>query len=263
MKLLIFSSSDFSVYSLGLIEFSLRDGHEVAGVVIRRTFQIRRIREELRHGLTYFFSKVCKKIFSYSNNFSENKSGWCKLLEENDIRIKRVSSYCNEKGIKYIKVNEFNNKATIEFIENVNADVALFGGGGIIRQDILNKIDIINCHMGILPKYRGNYPWIWALLNGDINDIGLTVHLMVTELDLGPILTKYYLPPLSYHNISKLVNLLEFNMITQILSGLSKYQDHLRMGQLPSTNIPKEGRLYFKPHASLFYLANEIAKKNL
>ena len=45
----------------------------------------------------------------------------------------------------------------------------------------------INLHLGLLPRYAGVAPYFWALRNGE-PEVGLTVHMMVAELDAGPIL---------------------------------------------------------------------------
>ena len=48
---------------------------------------------------------------------------------------------------------------------------------------------IINAHAGDLPRYRGNACPNWAILNGE-PEVVVTLHLMATELDAGPILLK-------------------------------------------------------------------------
>jgi folate-dependent phosphoribosylglycinamide formyltransferase PurN len=45
----------------------------------------------------------------------------------------------------------------------------------------------INLHLGLLPRYAGVAPYFWVLRNGE-TEAGLTVHMMVAEVDAGPIL---------------------------------------------------------------------------
>jgi UDP-4-amino-4-deoxy-L-arabinose formyltransferase/UDP-glucuronic acid dehydrogenase (UDP-4-keto-hexauronic acid decarboxylating) len=52
---------------------------------------------------------------------------------------------------------------------------------------------ILNAHGGDLPRYRGNAPFAWALLNGEAT-VGFTVHEMNDELDAGPIYLKRFVP---------------------------------------------------------------------
>jgi methionyl-tRNA formyltransferase len=48
---------------------------------------------------------------------------------------------------------------------------------------------ILNAHGGDLPRYRGNAPFAWALLNGE-RTAGITIHSMDDGLDSGPIFCK-------------------------------------------------------------------------
>ncbi len=45
----------------------------------------------------------------------------------------------------------------------------------------------INLHWGLLPAYAGIAPYFWVLRNGE-SEAGLTVHVMVPELDAGDVL---------------------------------------------------------------------------
>ena len=45
----------------------------------------------------------------------------------------------------------------------------------------------VNLHPGLLPKYRGADPVFWQLKNREING-GITVHLMTSRIDHGPVL---------------------------------------------------------------------------
>lgn len=63
------------------------------------------------------------------------------------------------------------------------------GSTKIIPNDILRKVKIgsINIHPSILPKYRGRYSTVNAILNGK-NSTGLTVHWIGKEIDYGNII---------------------------------------------------------------------------
>ncbi len=71
-----------------------------------------------------------------------------------------------------------------------NADVAIsVNWKTLIRSPMLSAFrhGIVNAHTGDLPRYRGNATPNWAILRGE-NEIVLTLHRMVEELDAGPIL---------------------------------------------------------------------------
>ena len=52
---------------------------------------------------------------------------------------------------------------------------------------------IINCHGGLLPRYRGLMPSFWGLANGE-KEGGVTVHFVDAKLDNGPILVQRRFP---------------------------------------------------------------------
>ena len=51
------------------------------------------------------------------------------------------------------------------------------------------RLGVVNTHPSRLPRYRGPFPFAWAIREGD-DEIWLTVHLMDEEFDTGPILAQ-------------------------------------------------------------------------
>jgi UDP-4-amino-4-deoxy-L-arabinose formyltransferase/UDP-glucuronic acid dehydrogenase (UDP-4-keto-hexauronic acid decarboxylating) len=67
---------------------------------------------------------------------------------------------------------------------------------GIVPQPIVDcfTLGILNSHAGDLPRYRGNAPLAWAILQGE-ERVGLCIHKMVGgELDSGDIVARDYHP---------------------------------------------------------------------
>ena len=64
----------------------------------------------------------------------------------------------------------------------------------IIDKNFLSifPLGILNAHVGDLPRYKGNAAANWAILNFE-QQVALTIHKMVEELDSGPYLLKEYL----------------------------------------------------------------------
>ncbi len=54
-------------------------------------------------------------------------------------------------------------------------------------------LGILNAHAGDLPRYRGNACPNWAILAGE-DHVGACVHLMVPELDAGPVVLRSRFP---------------------------------------------------------------------
>lgn len=58
-----------------------------------------------------------------------------------------------------------------------------------VKKEYVDKYTFVNCHAGILPRYRGFSSNAWAIINGE-KEIGYTIHKMDEDLDNGGI---YYI----------------------------------------------------------------------
>ena len=83
-----------------------------------------------------------------------------------------------------------NSKACYNFLVEQQPDLVLILGTRIISERILQSIDapFVNIHAGITPAYRGVHGGYWALANGDIENAGVSVHLVDRGIDTGAIL---------------------------------------------------------------------------
>ncbi len=72
----------------------------------------------------------------------------------------------------------------------IKPDVVVVLGTRIIGKETLAAITVpvINSHAGWNPAYRGQAGGYWALVNGDQNHAGVTVHLVDAGVDTGGIL---------------------------------------------------------------------------
>lgn len=89
-----------------------------------------------------------------------------------------------------------------DFVENHNSDEAItrlrkngcdlilnLGTPRILTSKFINSFTaVINCHPGLLPKYRGCSAVEWSIFNGD--PVGNTVHLMDSGIDTGRIISR-------------------------------------------------------------------------
>jgi len=81
-------------------------------------------------------------------------------------------------------------KSFIDELKKYNADLFVVAAyGQILKQELLDipKLDCINVHASLLPKYRGASPIRSAILNGD-KKTGITIMKMVLKMDSGPII---------------------------------------------------------------------------
>ena len=95
------------------------------------------------------------------------------------------------------EVNSINDEETMKLLSNFQADVVVVNGTRIIKKEILESIEtpFINTHSGITPKYRGVHGGYWALTENDLENCGVTIHLVDTGIDTGGILYQGLIKP--------------------------------------------------------------------
>ena len=71
-------------------------------------------------------------------------------------------------------------------------DLLIIFGTSILGKKVLSipKEGVINLHTGYLPDYRGVRSEFWALLNGEPEKVGHTIHFVTREIDGGDILRR-------------------------------------------------------------------------
>lgn len=81
-------------------------------------------------------------------------------------------------------------------IVDLNPDLIITAAyGQIVPDEVLNapKIECINVHGSLLPKYRGGAPIHYSVLNGD-EKTGVTIMKMVSKMDAGAIISQADFP---------------------------------------------------------------------
>jgi folate-dependent phosphoribosylglycinamide formyltransferase PurN len=93
-------------------------------------------------------------------------------------------------SIERRRIGSVNSKACRDVLRALQPRVVAVYGTRIIRRETLKAVSapFINCHAGINPKYRGQHPGYWALVNGDAQNVGVTIHLVDEGVDTGAVL---------------------------------------------------------------------------
>lgn len=86
--------------------------------------------------------------------------------------------------------NGTNSEETMLMLTKVSPAIVLLGQTGIVSNKILEipSIGTLNAHPGVLPNYRGLDCFKWAILNDDLENIGVAVHWVDCGIDTGPII---------------------------------------------------------------------------
>ena len=94
------------------------------------------------------------------------------------------------KGIAITNFGSVNSRACIDWLRGLRPDVVVLNGTRIISSSLLESCNAVflNLHCGITPAYRGVHGGYWACLNGDHDNLGVTIHLVDNGIDTGAIL---------------------------------------------------------------------------
>lgn len=225
MKVLIIAPHHKSRVALKLFDILEESGYEVGGIVVRK-ITLKRLKQEIRRD---GFRNIFQKFILKSLRLQEKSKVSPSLLDTRFSSIRHITS------LTPVFVTDFLN------LDTQSCDVALFAGGGYVGKRTLSKIKVVNCHMGILPWYRGMDVVEWPILNGEYHRIGLTCHLMEPKIDMGSIISRHHLSYTDFDSIEDLRCYMLGLMPSLLLDSLS----HLSDGRLEKQS-EQVGRLYFK-----------------
>jgi methionyl-tRNA formyltransferase len=90
---------------------------------------------------------------------------------------------------RVIRTRGTNTPETLQILRALAPDVIAIGQTGILRPKLLEipRLGTLNAHPGVLPNYRGIDSFQWAVLNGESENVGVTVHWVDKGVDTGPI----------------------------------------------------------------------------
>lgn len=120
----------------------------------------------------------------------------CRAAPEYEVCEDDFERCAEDMGCDFIRTQTINAADAVARLRASRADVAIsVNWVGLVGAEVcgLFPFGVINAHAGELPRYRGNAPVAWALLNGETR-VGMTLHQMDPfALDTGPtLLTDYY-----------------------------------------------------------------------
>jgi hypothetical protein len=70
-------------------------------------------------------------------------------------------------------------------------DVLIVHGTGILRPETFGLAPLaVNVHCGVLPEYRGHDSTFWALLAGDFDNVGVSLHVIDAGVDTGTLIAQ-------------------------------------------------------------------------
>jgi folate-dependent phosphoribosylglycinamide formyltransferase PurN len=142
------------------------------------------------------------------------------------------------------RAHSVNDAPVARWLEAVEPDVTVTFGVGRVRPPVISiaRWGTVNIHRGIVPDYRGLDSDLWAILEGRLDRIGVTVHYVDETLDTGAILAQQRLPLGSgdeVHHLRYLTTVLATDLLLDVLDRIARAQ-----AQIAGTPQTGPGRYY-------------------
>ena len=136
------------------------------------------------------------------------------------LQASAVKQLATESNLNLYQPNNINSEDSIAVLKSLQADViVVVAFGQILKAAVLNtaKLECINVHASLLPRWRGAAPIQRALAAGDTTT-GIAIMRMVSKLDAGDIM------------LSKAINILKDDTAATL---------EQRLAQLAATLLPE------------------------
>jgi methionyl-tRNA formyltransferase len=253
-RVVIFSPSRFSLYTTTVAEMLRRRDVDICSIVVMRLFNYRRFTSEIARDGTRLLRKIWKKLVLREKGYrADDVETIVGYRREHTINYRNVDAFCRRWDVPVVYCDTLNDLGVIDQLDRDKPDLVVFTGGGLIRGDVLDRSGngVVNCHMGVLPKYRGMDVVEWPILEGETDQVGVTVHFMDRGVDTGDILTIRYIEPRRDESIARLRTRFEPIMCEAMVETCIDFLG----GKL--TRRPQrieDGKQYFVMHSELIRL---------
>jgi methionyl-tRNA formyltransferase len=255
--IVVFSPNRYSLYTICVTEMLRREGVPIQAVFVRRMLNPGRFFSEFSRDGTRLLKKVWKKLFLRRKAYQPaNYETISDLLQKEGITFGSIDALGRSHGIPVITCKTLNDEKVVASLKEIRPDLVVFTGGGLIRREVLENAGagVLNCHSGVLPPYRGMDVVEWPILEGRLDQIGMTVHFMDAGIDTGDILRVRKVKIERGETIREIREKIEASMCREMaqtclntLRGKSKRVSQKR----------GDGRQYFVMHPRLISLAEE------
>ena len=254
MRAVLFAPTSSSLYSrLVANEILAQSEVDLVGIYVRRLWSYKRIRTDLRREGPRLMQKITSKLILPEPTIAEQeRSPLSVMAAEIGLNFKDLSALSRRKRIFYQQVSDFNSSACESALLELSPDLIVFTGGGLIRKKILDipTLGVLNCHSGLLPRYRGMDTLEWTLLEAEnaLPRVGLTLHFMDKGVDTGPILRQHVEALKPGETLDAVRKRLEPAMVRLMSGGVRDLQRGELHAQVQERS---EGQQYFVIHPRL------------
>jgi methionyl-tRNA formyltransferase len=154
----------------------------------RSRFEIRK--RQMRRPYTFIKNKLLNILYSrYGENLNLEKQRVEKTFFGGEKDYFELHNRQHILDRVTAEDRSLNAPRLIQVIKKYNPDLIFVMGTCLVSQEIINSAPVtLNMHTGLSPYYRGGASNFWPFINRDLNQFGVTIHLMTTGIDSGPII---------------------------------------------------------------------------
>ncbi len=119
---------------------------------------------------------------------SWQRASW--LTRRHKPESKNNQSNPEESWLQVLEVSNINGTRDRNLLRATEPDLILLAGAPILSRDTIEiaRVACLNPHCGITPRYAGYHAFHRAIYENRFQDIGFTIHLVVPQVDSGPII---------------------------------------------------------------------------
>ncbi|HKP91745.1 MAG TPA: formyl transferase [Thermoleophilaceae bacterium] len=156
-----------------------------------------------------------------------------------------LAAWAEARGIPVARHDRLGDAEAIAALESFDPDLILLVGSDIVPASVLAtpRIGTLNCHYGLLPRYRGMNVAEWAIYQDD--PVGVTIHWVDPGIDTGAIAAREEIP-LEPGDDLDAVRAKQQEKSAEMLVGVVRAVAEGDAQSLPQQ--PGEGRQYYRMH---------------
>jgi methionyl-tRNA formyltransferase len=254
MRVAVLSPIANSIYSRLVAHLAAAEPDiELVAIVVRTPWSVDRIKGEFRRDGARLIEKVRTKLLTREEHIgSALNASVGAFAREVGLSSENLKAFAAHRNIPFLQAPDHNAPASLDLLRRSAPDLIAFTGGGMIRKDLLGipRIGIMNCHAGLLPLYRGMDVVEWPAAERRFSDpgIGITLHLMDTGLDTGPILLRKRIDLRPGDTFASIRSRMPPEQVTLMIEGIRSLRDGAIQ---PAPQQQSDGRQYYVMHPRL------------
>ena len=146
---------------------------------------------------------------------------------------------------RHLDVDDPHAPETLRQVAALDPDYVLLLGAPVIRPDFftLARRGTLNWHHGLAPRYRGSDCVLWAMANGEFDQVGFTIHRVSAVVDGGGVLLQRRVPVRTDADFGAAVA----DVARQGLAGFIEVVDRIVSGQEPVAQEQEPGGRHYPP----------------